>query len=109
MVKTKTSIFCQRMKVDAQHLMNLLHLLESWNQSEDEFDELMLEAGLDVIDRIDNTLRDMQSLSSREWSTLYNAKRAPAEPKASTEAVAPAAEDTDMLEDFAITGCKDGE
>lgn len=117
MVKTKTSIFCQRLNVDVQHLMHLQRLLEVWNQSEDEFDELMLEAGLDVIDRIDNVLRDMQSLSSREWSTLYNAQQAPAEPKsrseakpeASTEAVALAAGDSDMPEDFAVTGCKEGE
>lgn len=109
MVKTKTSIFCQRLNADVQHLMHLQRLLEVWNQSEDEFDDLMLEAGLDVIDRIDNVLRDMQSLSSREWSTLYNAQQAPAEPKTTTETVAPAADDSDMSEDFAITGCKEGE
>lgn len=119
MVKTKTSVFCQRMKVDVQHLMNLLHLLESWNQSEDDFDELMLEAGQDIIERVDSTLRDMQSLSSRQWSALYDAQKALTEtksmanpeskPEALNEVAAPAGDDTDMPEDFAITGCKDGE
>lgn len=119
MVKTKTSIFCQRMKVDVQHLMNLLHLLESWNQSEDDFDELMLEAGQDIIERIDCTLKDCMSLSTSEWSALYNAQKAlikaksmanpEAKPEALNEDFAPAGDDTDMPEDFAITGCKDGE
>ena len=119
MVKTKTSIFCQRMKVDVQHLMNLLHLLESWNQSEDDFDELMLEAGQDIIERIDCTLKDCMSLSTSEWSALYNAQKAlikaksmanpEAKPDALNEDFAPAGDDTDMPEDFAITGCKDGE
>ena len=119
MVKTKTSIFCQRMKVDVQHLMNLMHLLESWNQSEDDFDELMLEAGQDVIERIDCTLKDCMSLSTSEWSALYNAQKAlikaksmakpEAKPEALSEDFAPAGDDTDMPEDFAVTGCKDGE
>lgn len=76
MVKTKTSIYCQRMNIDAQHLMHLLRLLEVWYQSEDNFDELMLDAGQDVIDRINNVLRDMQSLSTSEWSALFNAQQA---------------------------------
>ncbi len=115
MVKTKTSIFCQRMKVDVQHLMNLMRLLEVWNQSEDDFDELMLEAGQDVIERIDCTLKDCMSLSTSEWSALYNAQKALIEAKrealteANAEDFAPAGDDTDMLEDFAVTGCKDGE
>lgn len=119
MVKTKTSVFCQRMKVDVQHLMNLMHLLESWNQSEDDFDELMLDAGQDIIERVDSTLRDMQSLSSRQWSALYDAQKAltetksmanpEAKPEALSEDFAPAGDDTDMPEDFAVTGCKDGE
>ncbi len=115
MVKTKTSIFCQRMKVDVQHLMNLMRLLEVWNQSEDDFDELMLEAGQDVIERINCTLKDCMSLSTSEWSALYNAQKALIEAKrealaeANAEDFAPAGDDTDMLEDFAVTGCKDGE
>lgn len=119
MVKTKTSIFCQRMKVDVQHLMNLLRLLEVWNQDEDNFDELMLEEGQDVIERIDNVLKDCMSLSTSEWSALYNAQKAlieakrEAKPEANAEALIedfpPAGDDTDMPEDFAITGCKDGE
>lgn len=109
MVKTKTSIFCQRLNVDVQHLMHLQRLLEVWNQSEDEFDELMLEAGLDVINRIDDVLRDMQSLKIREWSALFNAQQALAKPEISTEAVAPVADDSDMPEDFAVAGCKEGE
>lgn len=119
MVKTKTAIFCQRIKVDVQHLMNLLHLLEVWNQDEDNFDELMLEAGQDVIERIDNTLKDCMSLSTSEWSALYNAQKAlikaksmanpEAKPEALNEDFAPVGDDTDMPKDFAITGCKDGE
>lgn len=115
MVKTKTSIFCQRMNVDVQHLMNLLRLLEDWNQSEDDFDELMLEAGQDVIERIDNTLKDCMSLSTSEWSALYNAQKAlieakrEAKPEANAEDFPPAGDDTDMPEDFTVTGCKDGE
>ena len=76
MVKTKTSIYCQRMNVDAQHLMHLLRLLEVWYQSEDNFDELMLEAGQDVIECLNSVLSDMQSLSTREWSALFNAQQA---------------------------------
>lgn len=115
MVKTKTAIFCQRMKADIQHLMNLLRLLEGWNQSEDDFDELMLEAGQDVIERIDCTLKDCMSLSTSEWSALYNAQKAliatkpKTNPEANAEDFAPAGDDTDMPEDFAVTGCKDGE
>lgn len=115
MVKTKTSIFCQRMNADIQHLMNLLRLLEGWNQSEDDFDELMLEAGQDIIERIDCTLKDCMSLSTSEWSALYNAQKALikaksiANPEASAEDFPPAGDDTDMPEDFAVTGCKDGE
>lgn len=119
MVKTKTAIFCQRMNADIQHLMNLLRLLEGWNQSEDDFDELMLEAGQDIIERIDCTLKDCMSLSTSEWSALYNAQKAliaakpmtnpEAKPEANAEDFAPAGDDTDMPEDFAFTGCKDGE
>ena len=107
------------MKVDVQHLMNLLHLLESWNQSEDDFDELMLEAGQDIIERIDCTLKDCMSLSTSEWSALYNAQKAlikaksmanpEANPEALSENFAPAGDNTDMPEDFAVTGFKDGE
>lgn len=103
------------MNADIQHLMNLLRLLEGWNQSEDDFDELMLEAGQDIIERIDCTLKDCMSLSTSEWSALYNAQKALikaksiANPEASAEDFPPAGDDTDMPEDFAVTGCKDGE
>ena len=111
MIRTKTAIFCQRMNADIQHLIQLLRLLEVWNQSEDDFDTLMLDAGQDVIERVDATLRDMQSLSTREWNALYNAQQAAATAKteALAEEIPPAGDDSDMPEDFAITGCKDGE
>ena len=117
MIRTKTAIFCQRMDADVQHLMQLLRLLEVWNQSVDDIDELMLDAGQDVIERVDNALKDMQSLSSRQWSALYNAQQELADkPKTKkfevevlSEVAGPAGDDTDMPEDFAITGCKDGE
>ena len=81
----------------------------------DDIDELMLDAGQDVIERVDNALKDMQSLSSRQWSALYNAQKAliatkpKTNPEANAEDFAPAGDDTDMPEDFAVTGCKDGE
>lgn len=101
MVKTKTSIFCQRMNIDAQHLMHLLLLLEGWNQSEDDFDELMLDAGQDLIERVNSVLSDMQSLSTSEWSALFNAQQALIKAEAKTEDVAPAADSSGMPSDGA--------
>lgn len=72
MIRTKTQIFIQRLKLEMQSLREYAALLERWNEDDNQ-DEVLLEAELDVIDRIGATLKEMRELQSHEWAAMYKA------------------------------------
>lgn len=81
MIRTKTQIFIQRLKLEMQSLSKYADLLERWNEDDNQ-DEVLLEAELDVIDRIGATLKEMRELQSHEWSVMYKALQDSAEKNA---------------------------
>ncbi|WP_293725251.1 hypothetical protein [Phascolarctobacterium succinatutens] len=81
MIRTKTHIFIQRLNLEMQNLREYAALLERWNEDDNQ-DEVLLEAELDVIDRIDATLKEMRELQSHEWSVMYKALQDSAEKNA---------------------------
>lgn len=78
MIRTKTQIFIQRFKLEMQSQHEYLALLERWNEDDNQ-DEVLQEAELDVIDRIGSTLKEMRELQSHEWSVMYKALQDSAE------------------------------
>lgn len=72
MIRTKTEIFLQRLNLEMQSLSKYADLLERWNEDDNQ-DEVLQEAKLDVIDRIGSTLKEMRELQSHEWSVMYKA------------------------------------
>lgn len=72
MIRTKTQIFIQRLNLEMQSLREYAALLERWNEDDNQ-DEVLQEAELDVIDRIGSTLNEMRELQSYEWSVMYKA------------------------------------
>lgn len=72
MIRTKTQIFIQRLNLEMQSLREYAALLERWNEDDNQ-DEVLQEAELDVIDRIGATLKEMRELQSHEWSVMYKA------------------------------------
>ncbi len=78
MIKTKTEIFCQRLRLEIQCLCEYTALLERWNE-DDEQDEVMLDAEYDVVTRIGDTIKEMSKLQSAQWSAVYDALEAAAE------------------------------
>lgn len=72
MIRTKTHIFIQRLNLEMQSLREYAALLERWNEDDNQ-DEVLLEAELDVIDRIGATLNEMRELQSHEWAAMYKA------------------------------------
>lgn len=72
MIRTKTQIFIQRLKLEMQSLHEYAALLERWNEDDNQ-DEVLLEAELNVIDRIGSTIKEMRELQSHEWSVMYKA------------------------------------
>lgn len=72
MIRTKTHIFIQRLNLEMQNLREYAALLERWNEDDNQ-DEVLQEAELDVIDRIGSTLNEMRELQSHEWSVMYKA------------------------------------
>lgn len=72
MIRTKTQIFIQRLNLEIQSLREYAALLEHWNTN-DEQDEVLLEAELEIIDRIGSTIKEMRELQSHEWSVMYKA------------------------------------
>lgn len=72
MIRTKTHIFIQRLNLEMQSLREYAALLERWNEDDNQ-DEVLQEAELDVIDRIGATLKEMRELQSHEWSVMYKA------------------------------------
>ena len=78
MIRTKTQIFIQRLNLEMQSLREYAALLERWNEDDNQ-DEVLQEAELDVIDRIGSTLKEMSELQSHEWSVMYKALQDTAE------------------------------
>lgn len=78
MIRTKTQIFIQRLNLEMQNLQEYTALLERWNEDDNQ-DEVLQEAELDVIDRIGATLKEMRELQSHEWSVMYKALQDSAE------------------------------
>lgn len=70
MIRTKTQIFIQRLNLEMQSLREYAALLERWNEDDNQ-DEVLQEAELDVIDRIGATLKEMRELQSHEWAAMY--------------------------------------
>ena len=85
MIRTKTQIFIQRLSLEMHNLREYAGLLEHWN-TDDEQDEVLLCAKLDVIDRIGATIKEMCELQSHEWSAIYKALQDSAEKNAAKEA-----------------------
>ena len=85
MIRTKTQIFIQRLNLEMQSLREYAALLERWNEDDNQ-DEVLQEAELDVIDRIGATLKEMRELQSHEWSVMYKAIQDSAEKNAAKEA-----------------------
>lgn len=81
MIRTKTEIFLQRLNLEMQSLSKYADLLERWNEDDNQ-DEVLLEAELDVIDRIGSTLKEMRELQSHEWAVVYKALQDSAEKNA---------------------------
>ena len=81
MIRTKTQIFIQRLNIETQSLREYAALLERWNEDDNQ-DEVLQEAELDVIDRIGATLKEMRELQSHEWSVMYKALQDSAEKNA---------------------------
>lgn len=81
MIRTKTHIFIQRLNLEMQSLREYAALLERWNEDDNQ-DEVLLEAELDVIDRIGATLKEMRELQSHEWSVMYKVLQDSAEKNA---------------------------
>lgn len=78
MIRTKTQIFIRRLNLEMQSLREYAALLERWNEDDNQ-DEVLQEAELDVIDRIGATLKEMRELQSHEWAAMYKALQDSAE------------------------------
>lgn len=78
MIRTKTQIFIQRLSLEMHNLREYAGLLERWNEDDNQ-DEVLQEAKLDVIDRIGSTLNEMRELQSHEWAATYKALQDSAE------------------------------
>ena len=75
-----------------------------WNEDDNQ-DEVLQEAELDVIDRIGATLKEMRELQSHEWSVMYKALQDSAEKNAADGSGMPK-EGSSMPKDGA---CKEAE
>lgn len=104
MIRTKTQIFIQRLNLEMQSLREYAALLERWNEDDNQ-DEVLQEAELDVIDRIGATLKEMRELQSHEWSVMYKALQDSAEKNAADSSGMPK-EGSSMPKDGA---CKEAE
>lgn len=81
MIRTKTQIFIQRLNLEMQSLREYAALLERWNKDDNQ-DEVLQEAELDVIDRIGSTIKEIRELQSHEWAAMYKALQDSAEKNA---------------------------
>ncbi len=78
MIRTKTQIFIQRLNLEMHNMREYACLLERWNEDDNQ-DNVLLEAKLEVIDRIGSTLKEMRELQSHEWSAMYKSLQDSAE------------------------------
>lgn len=78
MIRTKTQIFIQRLNLEMHNLREYAGLLERWNEDDNQ-DEVLQEAELDVIDRIGSTIKEMRELQSHEWAAMYKSLQDSAE------------------------------
>ena len=108
MIRTKTSAFCQKLTLELRSVIAQKELLESWNMDEALIDD-MLDEYKSLVNRMQAIIREMDNLCTDEWSAIYQEQQELAKAEALSEDFAPAGDDTDMPESFAITGCKDGE
>jgi hypothetical protein len=104
MIRTKTQFFIQRLNLEMHNLREYAGLLEHWNIN-DEQDEVLLEAELEIIDRIGSTIKEMRELQSHEWSVMYKALQDSAEKNAADSSGMPK-EGSSMPKDGA---CKEAE
>ena len=105
MIRTKTQIFIQRLNLEMQSLREYAALLERWNEDDNQ-DEVLQEAELDVIDRIGATLKEMRELQSHEWSVMYKALQDSAEKTAADSSGMLSSDGSGMPSDGA---CKEAE
>lgn len=104
MIRTKTQIFIQRLKLEMQSLHEYAALLERWNEDDNQ-DKVLQEAELEVIDRIGVTMEEMRDLQSHEWAAMYKALQDSAEKTAADGSGMPK-EGSSMPKDGA---CKEAE
>ncbi len=104
MIRTKTQIFIQRLNLEMQSLREYAALLERWNEDDNQ-DEVLQEAELDVIDRIGSTIKEIRELQSHEWAAMYKALQDSAEKNAADGSGMPK-EGSSMPKDGA---CKEAE
>lgn len=74
MIKTKTEMFAQRMRLELNALTQQLDLLERWNEDDDQ-DEIMLDLERRLLERLDKNLNEMKNLQTSEWNDLFDAKQ----------------------------------
>lgn len=108
MIRTKTSAFCQKLTLELRSVIAQKELLERWNMDKTLIDD-MLDEYKSLVNRMQAIIREMDNLCTDEWSAIYQEQQELAKAEALSEDFAPAGDDTDMPEDFAVTGCKDGE
>ena len=104
MIRTKTQIFIQRLSLEMHNLREYAGLLERWNEDDNQ-DEVLQEAKLEIIDRIGSTIKEMRELQSHEWSVMYKALQDSAEKNAADSSGMPK-EGSSMPKDGA---CKEAE
>lgn len=88
MIRTKTQIFIQRLNLEMQSLREYAALLERWNEDDNQ-DEVLLDAELEVVDRIGSTIKELRELQSHEWSAMYKALQDSAEKNAADSSSMP--------------------
>lgn len=88
MIRTKTEIFLQRLNLEMQNLSKYADLLERWNEDDNQ-DEVLLDAELEVVDRIGSTIKELRELQSHEWSAMYKALQDSAEKNAADSSSMP--------------------
>lgn len=108
MIRTKTSAFCQKLELELRSVIAQKELLERWNMDEALIDD-MLDEYKSLVSRMQAIIREMNNLCTDEWSAIYQEQQALAELEALTEDLPPAGNNSDMPEDFAVTGCKEAE
>lgn len=74
MIRTKTAIFCDRLKIEMNIMEQLREMLIDWNEADQ--DEVMLDAKMDVVNRMGDIVKEMRNLQSHQWTAVYEAQKA---------------------------------